>query len=150
MKQGIGFSVTINIIAVFIVVTFAFLVTSLNYYKAYKVNNVIAASLEKYSGYNRLSSEEIDRKLTSLGYIGGSSRCQHKNGKELVTKLSNKHNFCLYKEYIYSKNKEGNNIKTKDFKYLIITYINFNIPIINQVINLPVTSHTGVIVDFSS
>lgn len=140
MKQGIGFSVTINIIAVFIVVTFAFLVTSLNYYKAYKVNNVIAASLEKYEGYNKLSSAEIDRKLTSLGYIGGNSRCPSKSGKELVTKISNKHNYCLYKEIV----------RGKDYKYTIVTYINFNIPIINQVINLPVTSKTGVITYFSS
>ena len=140
MKQGIGFSVTINIIAVFIVVTFAFLVTSLNYYKAYKVNNVIAASLEKYEGYNKLSSAEIDRKLTSLGYIGGNTRCGVKRGLVPETKISNQHNYCLYKQ----------KVRDKDFKYIIVTYINFNIPIINQVINLPVTSKTGVITYFSS
>jgi len=110
MKQGIGFSVTINIIAVFIVVTFAFLVTSLNYYKAYKVNNVIAEALEKYEGYNKLSSEEIDRKLTSLGYIGGNGRCSTSKGNP-ETKLSNKHSYCLYKEYVYVKNKEGKKVK---------------------------------------
>ncbi len=133
MKQGIGFSVTINIIAIFIVVTFAFLVASLNYYKAYRVNNVIADSIEKYEGYNQYSKEEIVIKLTSLGYVNGSVKCSY--GNENDTGKS----YCIYKEV----DNENNT-----FKYKIVTYLNFNIPVINQTLNIPVKTYTQPIYNF--
>ena len=135
MKQGMGFSVTINIIAIFIVVTFAFLVASLNYYKAYKVNNAISDSIEKYEGMNELAKNEIEGKLTSLGYVNGTKRCKEGNLNDT------RYNYCVYAE---------KNENTGKYKYKVVTYLNFNIPIINQVINLPVTSKTGVITYFSS
>lgn len=140
MKQGVGFSVTINIIAIFIVVTFAFLVATLNYYKAYKVNNAISDSIEKYEGYNDLAREEIERKLTTLGYVNGKKGCSkhEKYGNPLETnpKLS----YCVY---------EQENENTKKSKYVIITYLNFNIPIVNTTLNLPVKTTTEPIYYFS-
>lgn len=133
MKQGMGFSVTINIIAIFIVVTFAFLVTSLNYYKAYKINNVISESIEKYEGYNALAKKEISQKLESIGYIKGNGHCSQGNENDTV------HNYCIY-ETITSKGK---------LKYKIITFTNFDVPIVNQVLNLPVTTYTEPIYIFS-
>ena len=135
MKQGIGFSVTINIIAIFIVVTFAFLVASLNYYKAYKVNNAISDSIEKYEGLNNLAKEEITKKLTSLGYVNGRVKC--KNGNINDTDLS----FCVYPE---------TNSTTGRIKYKIVTYLNFNIPVINQTLNLPVKTYTKAIYQFNN
>lgn len=135
MKQGVGFSVTINIIAIFIVVTFAFLVATLNYYKAYKVNNAISNSIEKYEGYNDLAKTEINEKLTSLGYVNGSIKCKNENLND--TKFS----YCVY--------DQGINEKTGKFKYKIVTYLNFNIPIINTTLNLPVKTTTEPIYYFS-
>lgn len=135
MKQGVGFSVIINIIAIFIVVTFAFLVATLNYYKAYKVNNAISNSIEKYEGYNDLAKTEINEKLTGLGYVNGSIKC--KNGNLNDTKFS----YCIYDQDI--------NEKTGKFKYKIVTYLNFNIPIINTTLNLPVKTTTEPIYYFS-
>lgn len=140
MKQGVGFSVTINIIAIFIVVTFAFLVTTLNYYKAYKVNNAISNSIEKYEGYNDLAIEEINTKLTSLGYINGKKGCNNNKYGTLVQNDS-KYSYCVYEQ---DKNKE-----TGKFKYVIITYLNFDIPIINTTLNLPVKTTTEPIYYFS-
>lgn len=135
MKQGIGFSVTINIIAIFIVVTFAFLVATLNYYKTYKINNAITSSIEKYEGYNDLAKTEIEEKLTSLGYVNGSVKCKNNN-------LNNsKFSYCIYELDL--------NQNTGKFKYKIVTYLNFNIPIINTTLNLPVTTTTEPIYYFS-
>lgn len=134
MKQGMGFSVTINIIAVFIVVTFAFLVASLNYYKAYKVNNAIADSIEKYEGLNELAKKEISNKLISLGYVNGSGRCTDGNLNDTV------YNYCVYQE---------KNDKTGKYKYKIVTFLNFNIPIINQTLNIPVKTYTKAIYQFN-
>lgn len=135
MKQGIGFSVTINIIAIFIVVTFAFLVTTLNYYKAYKVNNAISDSIEKYEGYNALSKAEIERKLTSLGYVNGGGRCGQGNEND-----NPNFSYCIHEQDNKSKGK---------YRYKIVTFLNFNIPIINQTVNLPVNTYTNWIYQFA-
>lgn len=140
MKQGIGFSVTINIIAIFIVVTFAFLVASLNYYKAYRVNNAISDSIEKYEGYNDLAKAEIASKLTSLGYVNGRSKCPDHNGKQQLNDQLDRYSYCVYEEEIDESGM---------FKYYIVTYLNFNIPVVNQTLNIPVKTYTEGIYYFS-
>lgn len=141
MKQGVGFSVTINIIAIFIVVTFAFLVTTLNYYKAYKVNNAISDSIEKYEGYNDLAITEINKKLTSLGYVNGKKGCSNNSKYGTLVQNDSSFSYCVY--------EQGLNEKTGKFKYVIITYLNFDIPIINTTLNLPVKTTTEPIYYFS-
>ena len=141
MKQGVGFSVTINIIAIFIVVTFAFLVTTLNYYKAYKINNAISDSIEKYEGYNSLAIKEINNKLTSLGYVNNKKDCDNSGKYGTLVKTDNKYSYCVYEQ---SKNNN-----TGKFKYVIVTYLNMNVPIINSVLNLPVKTTTEPIYYFS-
>ena len=141
MKQGVGFSVTINIIAIFIVVTFAFLVATLNYYKAYKVNNAISNSIEKYEGYNDLAIKEINTKLTSLGYVNGKKGCSTNNKYGTLVQNDSKFSYCVY--------EQDKNANTGKFKYVIVTYLNFNIPIINTTLNLPVKTTTESIYYFS-
>lgn len=136
MKQGVGTTVTINIMAIFIVVTFAFLVITLNYYKAYKVNNAISSSIEKYEGYNDLAKNEIATKLTSIGYVRDNKNCPTKYGQNLTQDTS----YCVYESYDSKKNT---------YKYTIVTYLNMQIPIINQVLNLPVKTTTESIYYFN-
>lgn len=136
MKQGVGFSATINIIAIFIVVTFAFLAATVTYYKAYKVNNVISDSIEKYEGYNTLAQKEIDQKLSSLGYLRGVPKCP--NGYE---NLTNKHKYCV--QLVDTRNDKNY------YKYKVTTYINLNIPVVNQVLNIPIKSTTEKIYYFN-
>ncbi|MBE6159632.1 MAG: hypothetical protein E7157_01135 [Lactobacillales bacterium] len=146
MKQGVGMSFTINLIVIFIVVTFAFLVATLNYYKAYKVNNAISDSIEKYEGYNDLAITEINRKLTTLGYVNNKKGCD-KNSKygtlvkTDVTSEQSNFSYCVY--------EQDTNDDTGKFKYVIITYLNMNIPIINATLNLPVKTTTEPIYYFS-
>lgn len=138
MKQGVGFSATINIIAVFLVVTIAFLVTSLNYYKAYKVNNAIADSIEKYEGYNALSQAEIENKLVGFGYVRSGVQCKQGNENNHLKNFS----YCVYEEPV--------DPKTGKFKYKIETFISFNIPIVNRILNIPVKTYTEGIYKFSN
>lgn len=141
MKQGVGFSVTINIIVIFIVVTFAFLVATLNYYKAYKINNAISDSIEKYEGYNDLSIKEIKSKLTNFGYVSSGEKCSNNSKYGKLENSNSKDGYCVY----YQDDID----ETGKFKYVIITYLNMNIPIINTTLNFPVKTTTQPIYYFS-
>ena len=59
MKQAIGATQIINYVIVFIVITFGFLIATLSYMKAFKVNSAISNSIEKFEGYNEFSKTEI-------------------------------------------------------------------------------------------
>ena len=75
MKEGIGYTLTLNIAIVFIVIIFTFLSNIVIYYKGYKVSNMITSSIEKYEGFNKLSYKDIERNLTSIGYNKSKISC---------------------------------------------------------------------------
>lgn len=132
MKQGVGFSVTINIIAIFLVVIFAFLAAALSYYKAYKINNVISASIEKYDGFNKLSKAEIETKLTSLGYVNSDVTCDRSNKNDQPSAEHPKYSYCIYR----------NETENRWFSVDVVTFMTFDIPIINQRVHIPVKTTT--------
>ena len=141
MKEGIGFTATINIITIFIVVTFGFLSATLLYYKAYKVNNVISDTIEKYEGYNDLAQTEINQKLATMGYITGS-HCDKKQTDDKTGITT--HNKSGY-DYCVKYQKGSGNY----YNYKITTYLRIDIPGINFVLNIPVKSTTENIYYFS-
>ncbi len=138
MKQGIGFTATINIITIFIVVTFAFLAATLSYYKAYKVNNAISSSIEKYEGYNSLAKKEISTKLESLGYRKGKHECSN----DEYTKNDTDFDYCVE---LLDTRKEKNNY----YKYKITTYLNIDIPLGDLFLKIPIKSTTENIYYFN-
>lgn len=139
MKQGVGFTATINIIMIFIVVTFAFLAATLSYYKAYKVNNAISDSIEKYEGYNDLAKEEISQKLKALGYHKGNSGCKSNTTNGIESNNDSKYDYCI----------EYQGINNNNYKYKITTYLVIDIPIGNLFIKLPIKSTTENIYYFN-
>jgi len=149
MKQAIGSVPIYNIIMVFIVITFGFLAATLSYMKAFKVNGMIAKSLENYEGYNSLADAEITKNLTSIGYRMGDSStytCPTKKGKNAVSAGATKnHVYCIY-EYDYY---QAGNVKTKYFNYGILTYIFFDVPIVGGTFKIPVYSETEKIYHFA-
>ena len=59
MKESIGYTVSLNIMIVFITIIVAFLCAALIYFKSNKVSNIITSGIEKYEGYNDTSIKEI-------------------------------------------------------------------------------------------
>jgi hypothetical protein len=51
MKESIGYTVTLNIMIVFITIIVAFLCAALIYFKSNKVSNIITSGIEKYEEY---------------------------------------------------------------------------------------------------
>ena len=149
MKESVGYTVTLNIVITFIIIVFAFLSAALIYFKSNKVSNVITETIEKYEGYSSSAISEIEVKLTSLGYNKKSVNCaNYKNriGAQERSKCSDSltdgsDGYCvfvcseLYDDECY-------------YYYKISTNMMINIPIINDLLNIPIFSNTNRLYDF--
>lgn len=133
MKQAIGQSQIINFVMIFIAITFAFLIATLGYMKAFKVNSRIASHLEKYEGYNSYSRNAIQRDLNSIGYQKGTANCGE-DGESIPG----------YKACV----QLVDSIKTgKYIRYRITTYIKFG-PILGASFEIPIRSQSEKIYVF--
>lgn len=135
MKQAIGATQIINYVIVFIVITFGFLIATLSYMKAFKVNSVISNSIEKFEGYNEYSDKEIRNNLKTIGYRTGTFNCG-----EDGSSISGFH-ACV--------KRIGNTNTGNYIRYKITTFIEFG-PILGQHFEIPVRSQTEKIYVFSN
>lgn len=142
MRESVGYTATLNIIIIFITVIFGFIFISLSYYRAYKISNVVTDSIEKYEGYNLLSKTEIERKMILLGYTSFKIDCPDTidSGSCGIINPSGtrKKGYCVYK----CLKEEGY------YYYKIRTNMLMNIPLINNIVNIPIYSSTNKLYDF--
>lgn len=141
MRQGMGMTITINIVLIFIAIVFAFLAATLSYYKAFKVNNLIVNSIEKFEGYNDLSKAEIENLLGTLGYTAVDKiECEQtkNNGQLHALNSSNNYQYCIYRHA-----NEGNK-----YSYGVLTYIRVELPLVS-LFKLPIYTKTDEIYDFN-
>ena len=145
MKESVGYTVTLNIAIMFIIIVFAFLAAALIYYKSNKVNNVIINSLEKYEGFNDLAINEINNSMTTLGYNRHSINCGNNisdggNTCTLVGDGDSKDNgYCVY--VCVEENKDY-------YYFRVKSYMMINVPIINEILNIPIFSNSNRLYDF--
>jgi len=140
MKESIGYTVTLNIMIIFIMIIFAFLFASLIYFKSNKISNVIINSIEKYEGYNDLAINEINNNMTDLGYNKHFINCDVSiNGGicNIVREESKHEGYCVYlcKEENY-------------YYYRVRTNMVMNFPLVNELLSLPIYSNTNRMFDF--
>ena len=119
---------------------------TLIYHKAFVVNTKIINSIEKYEGYNKYSSDEIDRSLMSIGYPNGEiKKCPKKhNNLNLSTQISKKYNYC-----VYMNENDGNGVYGSYYSYGVITYITIDFPLISSFLKIPVYTESNRIYKFS-
>ena len=139
MKQSVGYSVTLNIVIVFIVIIFTFLSATLIYYKSNKVSNIITETIEKYEGYNEYSRAEISQRLTALGYNKNKLRnCGTIDGCELQ----------YHGDDGYCVNTCDDTERPCYYYYRIKTNMLVNVPIVNDFLELPIYANTVSLFDF--
>ena len=162
MKESVGYTVTLNIVITFIIIVFTFLSAALIYFKSNKVSNVITDTIEKYEGYNTIAQNEINIKLTSLGYNKKTVNCsnyynridsklrdaQTANGEcKYATSdgsaFDGKDGYCVF---VCDEVVDGE----KYYYYKISTNMMLNIPIINDMLDIPIFSNTNRLYDFES
>jgi len=139
MQQGIGETFTYNIIILFIIIVFGILAATMSYYKAFKVNNRILDSIEKFEGYNNAAREDIAKKLNTIGYTINTSnaKCPKRNGMTLE-KQDGTYLYCVYYHEDDRGTKEKNNNERNHdnepiyYNYSVASYIYIDLPIAGQ------------------
>ncbi len=150
MRESLGSVALYNIIIVFIVVTFAILAGTMSYSKAFKVNNRIINAIEKYEGYNKLSANEIDQQLMSIGYqtVVNRRSCPMRNGYNALAvnadSLNDNYEFCIYAMPVATREWNGRYVE-----YGVVSYINIDFPVFHYWFKIPVYNVTRKIFKFN-
>ena len=148
MKESIGYTVTLNIIIVFITIVMAFLCAALIYFKSNKVSNIITHAIEKYEGYTVSAVNEINISLKSVGYGSRAINCDYtvedETAKNNMCNLKNDglNGYCIY----FCEEKNNSNY----YFYKIRTNMMVTIPIIRDIIDIPVYSNTNRLYNFNN
>ena len=155
MRESIGSTFLYNIIFLFIVIVFGLLSATISYYKGFKVNTRILSSINKYSGYNACSKNEIEKYLKSIGYTrnpGGQDECRSRNGLNPIKSNDTNYLYCVYyhSDETGSKEKGQKNADEKPtyYSYSVTSYIYMNLPIVGN-FKIPVYSKGERIYNFS-
>ncbi len=146
MKEAIANANVFNLMIVFIVILMAFFVGSLGYSKAFKVKDFIINEIEREEEYNDSMGEEIDKTLSEIGYRVSKSdinRCESVKNTEFAGNLkgvdvvnkNSKYEYCVFKI-------STNSGARSSYRYRVIAYMYFDIPIINNLLKIPVKGET--------
>ena len=139
MREAIGSSLLLNIVLFFVGIIILFFVGILSYTKAYKAKNRIIDVIEKYEGYTEsidvnvaTAGSEISSSLREMGYQTG--KCPNAN----VNKTGYK--YCVYENCLGTKDALGKCQGKKYYK--VVTYVHFYFPVIEKLVNIPVSGET--------
>lgn len=150
MKESVGYTVTLNIVITFIIIVFAFLSAALIYFKSNKVSNVITDTIQKYEGYNYYAEKEINNKLASIGYNSRKVDCKKYYNRigskeikncSILNKVTGEKGYCVF---ICSEKFDSEMY----YYYKISTNLMFNVPIIKEMLDIPIFSNTSRLYDF--
>lgn len=132
MSEGVGGSVIIMIVAIFLLVVSGYLAFSVTYNKAFRVKNKIISILEQEQGYNDDSIDKIDKALKEVGYHSAKPEGYVENGYH-----------CEEIGYCLKWNPTGSSELTSGY-YDVVTNVSIDIPIINRIMPyMKILSVTG-------
>ncbi len=141
MQEATGQAGLMNIMLTIIGIIIILLAGSIAYSKAFRVKNRIVDIIEKYNVYDNNSATEIENALTDIGYRTMKkteylSRCNSKkfSGFTLDTTSYPSHMYCIYK----AKSKDS-------YYYKVVTYMYFDLPVVGNFIQIPVTGETKML-----
>lgn len=134
MKESISYTFLLNIIIVFIAISFFAIMGIISYSKAFRVNSKIVNVIETNEGYNNYSIGDISKILTSYGYQKYKVNCPTKDGQNAIYDASGQDGYCVY--YF----NQGDT-----YSYGVITYMYFDFPVVGRFFRIPVYTKTEVI-----
>lgn len=148
MRESIGGGLLFYIVIFFSITIILFFVGIISYSKAYRVKNRIVEIIEKYDKYDDVDTQ-ITQSLKDAGYSLGSmsSLCNRKDVKEHLKKINNgKEAYNMNKTiYNYCVYKIDNRSYKDSYYYVVVTFVHFDVPLVGNVINIPVYGETKVL-----
>ena len=142
MRTPIAYTFIFNLMIIFILIVFAFMAGTMSYYKAFKVNNRIVHSIEKFEGFNSDSQLEIEIFLGSMSYKSGGKRCAETYKGMTLVHEGVTYSYCIYIDLENPKSGEY-------YNYGVLTYMSIDFPLLN-VVNFPVFTRTNEIYKFTN
>lgn len=134
MKETVSYTFLLNIIIVFIAISFFAIMGIMSYSKAFRVNSKIVNAIEINEGFNDYAKQNISNNLTSYGYQKNSVNCPKKDGQTAIEGANGNEGYCVY--YF----DHGNT-----YSYGVITYMTFDFPIVDKLFRIPVYTRTMTI-----
>ena len=144
MRSAIGNSLLMNLVIIIVTAVILIFVGILSYSKAYRVKNRIIEVIEKYGTYEDSddAKEEIAMFLKQSGYQLGN--CDEPGIDKDTMKIASKgYKYCV--ETIYENSSNNNDEENKKKYYKVTTYVEFNFPIINSLLKVPVRGETKML-----
>lgn len=160
MKESISYSFLLNIVIVFIFICAAIVMGMFSYNKAFRANTIILRAIEKYEGYNCASKEEISKNLGTIGYNVPFTPTCKKSEKNCVVDETNKFKVVSYNldgptdgDYVNDTTgslyvNAAESKQTRNYRYAVTTYMYIDVPVVNQLIKMSVTSRTNTMYEF--
>lgn len=143
MNSALAHTFLYNIIIIFILIIFGFVIGTVVYYKSFKINKEMLGIIEKYEGYNELSKGEIEDTLKTIGYaVEPSDSCKSRNGATKIYRGENTR-YCIY--YFPSDTSTGSD---NYYSYGVTTYITFDFPVVGDFIKVPIFTKSNRIYKF--
>lgn len=134
MRDAMGGSVVLIIIVMFIVIALGYMAFNVNYTKAFRMKNKVISVYEDYDGECLTACRgTIKDYARTIGYSSANGfRCP--DGYSQVDNL-----YCIKKMTVQTSGVDGvvRDMKVKSY-YKVITKINVEIPIINNILDLNV------------
>lgn len=134
MREALGNTFIVNIVIIFVIVFVFLFVGSISYTKAFKIKNKIINYIEDSGSFDKATQERIAATLKETGYrvVAGVPKCNDRGG-ELLTREANNYRYCVVR---YTNDKGT--------YYGVTTYIYFDFPIINSLLEFPVYGETKI------
>ncbi len=136
MRESIANSYVFNLIIIFIGIIIVVLVGSLSYSKTFKIKNRLVEIIEKHKDFDYSAQQEIANFLRKSGYVTKKNpKCPSKTGFETGWHSSG-YKYCVYK---YNT--------AKGYYFHVVVFISFDIPIIGDILEFPLSGETRIIYD---
>ena len=152
MKESTGSVSAIYIVIFFVIIMFGFIISTLSYFKSYKINNSLTAAIEDYGGFNKLSKAEIEKRLTSYGYTRGDVPCNEsdgnlvgidENGEIILPATNDNKGYKGYCVYIVDDRSGDDRPEYEYYSYKVTTSMTLDFGLFDFNVPIKMSSHTS-------
>ena len=134
MRDAIGQVFVLQIIFVFVLLINGYMAYSVNYTRAFRVKNQIVNILEQYEGpYNDEGIDKINQYIDRMAYDVNNQQMLDFESKNEGAECPGYKGWCYLTHDVNINDADG---ERKGTYYTVVTFVNIDIPVINNIIGL--------------